>query len=101
MDLFILCDRTSELAESLRAQADNVVLTERTSENYLNIFVDRYDGYSYPSRMWGCEVLDVKDLFYCDIDHDRNGRETKYYSLNRRRTRSIQVYSLEDVWNRK
>lgn len=101
VDLFILCDRTSELAESLRAQADNVVLTERTSENYLNIFVERYDGYSYPSRMWGCEVLDVKDLFYCDIDHDRNGRETKYYSLNRRRTRSIQVYSLEDVWNRK
>lgn len=97
VDLFILCDRKSELAESLRAQADNVILTERTHSNGLNIYVERYDGPSYPSRIWGCAVSDIKDLFYCDIERDKCNDERKIYSLNRKRTRSLQVFSLENI----
>ncbi len=95
VDLFILCDKSSEKVEALRAQADNVICTERTPDYDLNIYIEHYSGPSFPSHIWGCHITDIKDLFYCDIMPDG-----KKYKLNEKSIRSFSVYSMENYWKK-
>lgn len=95
IDLFILCDKYSDKVEALRAQADNVICTERTPDYDLNIYIEHYFGPSSPSHIWGCHITDIKDLFYCDT-------ETNFqrYRLNSKNIKSFSTYSMEDYWKK-
>lgn len=94
VDLFILCDKSSEKVEALRSNADNVICTERNSEYDLDIYVERYAGYSSPSHIWGCHVTNIKDLFCCDAE----SKDKKKYRLNDKSLRGFKVCSLEKYW---
>lgn len=96
VDLFVLCDKSSSKVDTLRANADNVICTERTPDYDLNIYVERYVGYSSPSHIWGCHVNNVKDLFCCDIRSDGY----KGYRLNEKNIVEFPVYSMEKYWER-
>lgn len=92
IDLFILCDKSSQLAQELRVQADNVICTERVGEE-IRFYVERYSGYSDPSRIFGCRVKNIKDLFSCNTDNDQ-----KEYSFNEGCIVGIPVSSMNDFW---
>lgn len=94
IDLFILCDKSSKMIDTLRSNADNVICTERVSEYDLNIYVERYAGYSSPSHIWGCHVTNIKDLFCCDAE----SKDKKKYRLNDKSLTGFKVYSLEKYW---
>jgi len=94
IDLFILCDKSSEKVNALRSNADNVICTDRNSEYDLDIFVERYAGYSSPSHIWGCHVTNIKDLFCCDAE----SKDKKKYRLNEKNLRGFKVCSLEKYW---
>ncbi|MBS6239670.1 MAG: hypothetical protein KH897_15205 [Bacteroides sp.] len=94
IDLFILCDKSSEKVNALRSNADNVICTDRNSEYNLDIFVERYAGYSSPSHIWGCHVTNIKDLFCCDAE----SKDKKKYRLNEKNLRGFKVCSLEKYW---
>lgn len=93
IDLFMLCDKSSTLVDALRAQADNVICTERISENTLNIFIERFAGYSSPSRIWKCEVDCMKELFYCDIVNSK-----RQFYINERHIFSKEEFSMKHYW---
>lgn len=95
VDLFILCDKSSEIVQALRAQADNVICTERTPDYDLNIYIEHYSGPSSPSHIWACHVTNIKDLFYCDVESG-----CKRYRLNEKSIRNFSVYSMEDYWKK-
>lgn len=92
IDLFILCDKSSQLAQELRVQADNVICTERIDEE-IRFYVERYSGYSDPSQIFGCRVKNIKDLFCCNTDKDQ-----KEYSFNEGCIAGILVSSMNDFW---
>nr|WP_302830184.1 hypothetical protein [uncultured Bacteroides sp.] len=93
IDLFILCDKSSHLVQALRAQADNVICTER-KESEFNIYIERYTGYSTPSKIWKCSVNNIKELFYCDVDQTK-----KKYSLNEKTITNSNISSMDNYWN--
>lgn len=95
VDLFILCDKHSDKVEALRAQADNVICTERTPDYDLNIYIEHYFGPSSPSHIWGCHITNIKDLFYCDTEP-----YCKRYSLNPKSIRSFSLHSMDDYWKK-
>lgn len=95
VDLFILCDKSSEMVQALRAQADNVICTERTSSYDLDIYIERYSGPSSPSHIWGCHVSNIKELFYCDVE-----KNNKKYRINEKSIKNFSVYSMEDYWKK-
>lgn len=94
IDLFILCDKSSDKTGALRSTADNVICTERNSDYDLDIYVERYAGYSFPSHIWGCHVTNIKDLFCCDAE----SKDKKKYRLNEKSLRGFKVCSLEKYW---
>ena len=96
IDLFMLCDISSPLVGALRAQSDNVICTERISENSINLYIERYAGLSSPSRIWKCEVDSMKDLFYCDIINEK-----RHFNINDRHIYSKVEYTMNNYWNNK
>ena len=95
VDLFILCDKSSERVQELRAQADNVICTERTPAYDLNIYIERYSGPSSPSHIWGCHVTNIRELFYCDAEENN-----KKYRINEKSIENFSVYSMESYWEK-
>lgn len=95
VDLFILCDKYSNKVEALRAQADNVICTERTPDYDLNIYIEHYFGPSSPSHIWGCHITNIKDLFYCDTES-----YAERYRLNPKSIKSFSLYSMENYWKK-
>lgn len=95
VDLFILCDKSSEMVQALRAQADNVICTERTSEYDLDIYIERYSGPSSPSHIWACRITNIKELFYCDVEAG-----VKKYRLNEKSIKNFSVHTMEDYWKK-
>jgi len=93
IDLFMLCDKNSQLVGALRAQSDNVICTERVSDETLNIYIERYAGYSSPSRIWKCEVDCMKELFYCDIVNSK-----RQFCINERHIFSRGNYTMKNYW---
>lgn len=92
IDLFILCDKSSQLAQELRVQADNVICTERVDKE-IHFYIERYSGYSDPSQIFGCRIKNIKDLFRCNTDKDQ-----KEYSFNEGCIEGISVSSMNDFW---
>lgn len=93
VELFILCDINAQQTQALRAQADNVVCTKRTGESELDIYIERYAGYSIPSKQWKCHITNVQELFYCDI----KGENTSY-RFNDKVVKNEHITSMEDYW---
>ena len=93
IDLFMLCDKKSKLVNALRAQADNVICTERTEAKQLNIYIERYAESTTYSRLWKCKIEQPLKLFYCDIV----GTDRKFY-LNERNVTNEEIFSMEDYW---
>lgn len=96
IDLFMLCDKSSTIVSALRAQSDNVICTERISEDGLIIYIERYAGYSSPSRIWKCEVENMNDLFYCDTINSK-----RHFNINDRHIYSKVEYTMNNYWNNK
>lgn len=93
VELFILCDIHTQLTQALRAQADNVICTKRSEENELDIYIERYAGYSIPSKQWKCHITNVKELFYCDIKG-----ESASYRFNDKVVKNEHIASMGDYW---
>lgn len=96
IDLFMLCDKSSSLVKALRAQADNVICTERIKENAVSVYVERYVGYSVPSQLWKCNINDVFDTFYCDLENE----DDKKFKMSERHIENEPIISMEAYWNK-
>ena len=94
IDLFMLCDKKSKLVNALRAQADNVICTERTEPKALNIYVERYAESATHSRLWKCRVEHPLQLFNCDIVGTHRN-----FHMNERNITNEDIYSMEDYWS--
>lgn len=92
IDLFILCDKSAQLVYELRFQADNVICTERTSEDIL-LYIEKYAGYNDPSRIFGCRIANIEELFYCDRDED----SSKFY-LNSKQISGLSISTMNNYW---
>lgn len=97
IDLFMLCDKNSPLVPALRAQTDNLICTERVGDNELSIYIERYAGYSTPSKIWKCNVTSVLELFYCDVENE----ERKNFKMSERHITNESLMSMEHYWNDK
>lgn len=93
IELLMLCDKSSPLVGALRSQSDNVICTERTGEDSLDIYIERYAGYSSPSRIWKCEVDSMKELFYCDMVNSK-----RQFCINERHIFSRGNYTMKNYW---
>ena len=96
IDLFMLCDKSSPLVRALRAQADNVICTERIDERAVSIYIERYAGYSIPSQLWKCNINDIFDTFYCDLDSESG----KKFKMSERHIVNESIITMEDYWNK-
>lgn len=96
IDLFILCDKNSPLVPALRAQTDNLVCTERTKTNELSIYIERYAGYSTPSKIWKCNITNMLELFYCDVENE----ERKKFNMSEKYVNNECISSMENYWNK-
>lgn len=92
IDLFILCDKSAELAYELRFQADNVICTERTSKDIL-LYIEKYSGYNDPSRIFGCRIANIEELFYCDRNKESSG-----LFLNDKQISGLSISTMSDYW---
>lgn len=90
VDLFMLCDKSSSLVPALRAQVDNVICTERIGKSSLNVYIERYAGYSRPSQIWKCKFDNILGQFYCD-DNNR-------FEMNDRCFSEEYIHSMDDYW---
>lgn len=92
VELIILCDKSACSAHELRFQADNVICTERTSDDIL-LYIEKFSGYNDPSHIFGCRISKIGELFYCDDDD-----EHPVMSLNNKCITGISVSSMSDYW---
>lgn len=65
--LYILCDRAGSMLPTLRALADNVIITDKDEKDgHPLIFVEKFAGYTNtPSKMYCGKVKNVNKLFRC------------------------------------
>lgn len=65
--LYILCDISGKMLPSLRALADNVIITQKDKKDgHPLIFVEKFAGYTNtPSKMYCGKVKNVNKLFRC------------------------------------
>lgn len=92
IELMILCDKSARLAHELRFQADNVICTERTPKDIL-LYVEKFSGYNDPSRIYGCRISRIDELFYCDKAD--GGRKI---CLNEKCISGVSVSSMSGYW---
>ncbi len=73
--LYILCDSAGSLLPTLRALADNVIITGKDKrDGHPLIFVEKFAGYTNtPSKMYCGKVKNVNKLFRCVENYDGNG----------------------------
>lgn len=73
--LYILCDRAGSMLPTLRALADNVIITDKDEKDgHPLIFVEKFAGYTNtPSKMYCGKVKNVSKLFRCVENYDCNG----------------------------
>ena len=73
--LYILCDRAGSMLPTLRALADNVIITDKDEKDgHPLIFVEKFAGYTNtPSKMYCGKVKNVSKLFRCVENYDSNG----------------------------
>lgn len=95
VDLFMLCDKTSSLVPALRAQADNVICTQKTDADKFDIYIERYAGYCTPSRMWKCKVNKASEMFSCDIINSE-----RHLYLDERYIENEKIYSVNEYWTK-
>lgn len=93
VDLFILCDKDSEFAQELRAQADNVICTKRSHDNKMTFYIERYSGYNNPSRIFACSVKQIGKLFQCST---KNGKNKICFDENK--IDGIESVCMNDFW---
>lgn len=94
IDLFMLCDKSSSLVRALRAQADNVICTERIDERAVSIYIERYVGYCIPSQLWKCNINDIFDTFYCDLESESD----KKFNMSERHIVNEPLITMESYW---
>ena len=95
VDLYMLCDKSSSLIPALRAQADNVICTKKTGIDKFSIYIERYAGYSTPSRMWKCNVNKASGMFYCDAVNSR-----RQLCMDERFIENGELDSVDEYWTK-
>lgn len=96
IDLIMLCDNSSPLVPALRAQADNVICTERLKDiNALNVYIERYAGFSKPSQIWKCSFTNIMEQFFCE----KNGNIYQFNISDRNISESY-ISSMDDYWSK-
>lgn len=97
--LYILCDKTGNSVNALRAVADNVICTDRDENGKLLVYIERFAGYNNtPSKIYCGRIKKVKDLFECYKKRDEKEQDTAYYSLSSMQIEDQPVSSLDGYW---
>lgn len=95
VDLFMLCDSSSPLVPALRAQADNVICTERSKEiSSLNVYIERYVGFSRPSQIWKCCFSNIMEQFFCETVQKKGPQ----FNISDRNITEDCISSMEQYW---
>ena len=96
---YVLCDKAGKKANELCVVADNIICTGRDEKGKLQIFIERYIGFTNtPSKIYcGC-VEKVKDLFECYYKKEGDNDKRWFYRLNSRQIDDDTVSSMDDFW---
>lgn len=96
--LYIMCDKSSKLVDSLRALADNVVCTDRDTRGYLEIIVERYSGYSVkPSKIFSGVIKNPEKLFTC-YEQGGKGKRHTIFEIRSSEISNRERVTMTDYW---
>lgn len=101
--LYLLCDTHCNLRNPLRAMADNVIITEKTSQGKPRVYIERYAGYSItPSKMFCGEVDNVEELFVCRDRYNEKGdriQNSGNFSIDTTVIRDVKEADIKNYWD--
>ena len=98
--LYIMCDKNSQMKNSLSVLADNVIYTSRDEKGNLDLFIERYSGYnSKPSKIFAGKVRKPENLFECYEKGSRDNRKT-YFDFDADQIESCTKYTMSDYWRK-
>lgn len=100
--LYLLCDTHCNLRNPLRAMADNVIITEKTSQGKPRVYIERYAGYSItPSKMFCGEVKNVEELFVCRDRYNEKGdriQNSGNFSIDSTIIKDVKEADIKNYW---
>lgn len=98
ISLYVLCDKSGSLVESLRTLSDNVICTDRDNNGKLLLYVERFAGYNNtPSKIYCGKIESVKKLFECFEKYEEN-HATLNFTLDNTQIKDHSITSMNEYW---